>query len=232
MLIPAGAQASMMDGIRDFLFGKDLPQVRTVEDARAELADLSKTLATLGIGPVKDAQIDSLIENYESIPAEYRDGIDLTLQLLYAIGCGDHIFDSGKWKPTSHKVYAFDTEVFDMNRMYTNFLMGVEAINRGEFSITDVQEDVSQADWDTDTGTQTIRFSYNTHPYAYAAKFYGDWLDMGVVAFMNGVFEAEGTPKRLYCCGDQIQILFYDTPEWAARFEEVTGEALSNAPFQ
>ncbi len=119
-----------------------------------------------------------------------------------------------------------------MNRMYTRFLLGVSSISGGEFTISGVQEDVVQTNWDEDTGIQTIRFQYNGRPYEYAAKFMGDWLDMGVVAFMNGVFKAEGNPKRLYCFGDQVQIMFYNTKEWAERFTEATGEALSDAPFQ
>jgi hypothetical protein len=203
-----------------------------VEDARDELNRLSEELAALGIGPVKDEQIDSLVKGYEALPEEHRSGIDLTHELLYEIGMGDYDYDSGDWKPSSHRVYAFDTEVFDINRMYTNFLKGVSAINRGEFAITGVQEDVSQANWETNTGTQTIRFKYNGHYYEYAAAFQGDWLDMGAVAFMNGVFEEERNLKRLYCFGDQVQIMFYDTPEWAASFTKAAGEELSDAPFQ
>jgi hypothetical protein len=55
---------------------------------------------------------------------------------------------------------------------------------------------------------------------------------MGAVAFMNGVFEEERNLKRLYCFGDQVQIMFYDTPEWAASFTKAAGEELSDAPFQ
>jgi hypothetical protein len=98
-----------------------------VEDARDELNRLSEELAALGIGPVKDEQIDSLVKGYEALPEEHRSGIDLTHELLYEIGMGDYDYDSGDWKPSSHRVYAFDTEVFDINRMYTNFLKGVSA---------------------------------------------------------------------------------------------------------
>ena len=226
VMLSTGAQASVLEDVRNFLFGEPQPKAMSSEEARAELERQAKVLAALGITPLRDGQIDEMIRSYESIPEEYRGGLDLTHQLLYAFGMGDYDYDAGVWTPTSDRVYAFDMEVFFINSMYTDFLKGVEAINRGEFEITGVSEDTSKADWDTNTGTQTIRFEYDGHPYEYAAKFDGDWLDMGVVAFMNGVFEAEGNPKRLYCFGDQVQVIFYDTPEWVARFTEATGQAL------
>lgn len=229
--LPVAAGASVLEGAWDFLFGGAGLEAQTPEEIRAGLIERAEVLKDLGIGPVEDDQLDAVVRHIESIPKEYRDGIDPTLQLLYAVGMGDYDYDTGEWEPSSDRVYAFDTEVYDLNRMYTNFLTGVSAINRDEFSITDVQEDVSQVDWDAGTGTQTIRFTYDGHPYEYAATVNYDWLDMGVVAFMNGVFEAEGNPKRLYCIEYEPVIMFYDTPEWAARFEKATGVALSEAPF-
>ena len=229
--LPVAAGASALEGAWDFLFGGAGLEAQTSEEIRAGLVEQSEVLKDLGIGPVEDGQLDAVVRHIESLPKEYRDSIDPMRQLLCTIGMSDYDFDTGVWEPSSHSVYAFDMEVYDLNRMYTNFLTGVSAINRGEFSITDVQEDVSQVDWDAGTGTQTIRFAYDGHPYEYAATVNYDWLDMGVVAFMNGVFEAEGNPKRLYCIENEPVIVFYDTPEWAARFEKATGEALSEAPF-
>ncbi len=230
--LPLAAGASVLEGAWDFLLGGQRPEAMSAEEVRAELVRLSGELAALGLGPARDDRIDGMVENYESIPEEYRGGLDLTHQLLYAVGMGDYDSDTGAWKPSSQTVYAFDMEVTSIDTMYTDFLQGVAAITRGEFAITGVQEDTSKADWDTNTGTQVLRFQYNGHPYEYAAAFQGDWLDMGVIAFLNGVLEAEGNPKRLYCFGDQIQVMFYDTPEWAARFEVRRATALSDAPFQ
>ncbi len=90
------AEASILDNVRDYIFGTPEPKVFGVEEARDEMDRLAKEFASLGLGPVKDAQIDDLVDNYEAIPEANRGGIDLTLQLLYEIGAGKENYQTGK----------------------------------------------------------------------------------------------------------------------------------------
>ena len=49
-------------------------------------------------------------------------------QVLLNAGMGKWDEETGEWSPTSQDVYAFDAEVMDIERMYTHFLRGVQAL--------------------------------------------------------------------------------------------------------
>lgn len=191
-------------------------------------AELAVELASFGID-VPDEIVQAMDDNYSSYPDEYADylgydpAFEYRLMLSY---CGMGRYDdSWNWEPSSNQVYSFDCEVFVLETMYTEFMKGVEAISGGEFEITDVVENTDQVDYDKGTGVQVLSFKYNGTPYTYEADFFGDWLDCGVIAFMNGVFEAEGNPKRLLATDDGGQgcILLYNTEEWGRELEAQTG---------
>ena len=151
--------------------------------------------------------------------------------ILYLLGMGDYNFDTGVWTPTSHQVYSFDAEVFDIAHMYTLFLEGVQAIVP-DVEISDVQEDLSGITeelvphpdhpglW-TD-GKRGLSFRCNGHLYAVEMTSWGDWWDDDILVFMNGVLEKEGCPNRLYMVSDrldQLVILLYGTQERAREVE-------------
>ena len=73
-----------------------------------------------------------------------------------------------------------------------------------------------------------MRFCYNATPYTLKARMDGDWFDAGIFARFNAVLEKEENPKRLYVLFDGYQgsILFYNTPQWAEKFEQRTGLTL------
>ncbi len=52
-----------------------------------------------------------------------------------------------------------------------------------------------------------------------------DWFDAGITALLNQVLEEKRTGKYLFLCSDSWQncIVFYETAEWARRFNETIG---------
>ena len=140
--------------------------------------------------------------------------------LLWNWGAGIYDYDTGDWTPTSDKVYAFDAEVFDIEHMYTLFLMGIQAIVP-EITITDITEDLSGMD-DELEGTRSVSFLCNGHPYRAEMPSLGDWIDGSILPFMNQVLEQENCQYRLYELQDeydQMVILIYDAPEKAAQMK-------------
>lgn len=129
------------------------------------------------------------------------------LGLFFALGLGDYDYDSGEWKPYSHQIYAFDAEVFDIARMYTLFLSGVNAIVP-DVEITDIREDLSGMTEEMTTpknlferatdGKRSVSFLCNGHPYAVELVSYGDWFNEKMFEFMDEVLEKEGCPGKLY----------------------------------
>lgn len=155
--------------------------------------------------------------------------------LLIDWGSGDYNFDTGEWTATSHQVYAFDAEIFDIERMYTLFLQGVQAIVP-DVRITEVKEDLSGVTDDMEEadnpyeppsdGVRSVSFLCNGHPYDAELKSYGDWFNLGMLEFMNQVLEKEGCEKQLHLVAgmmDQMVVLIYDTEEKAARLRELMG---------
>lgn len=155
--------------------------------------------------------------------------------LLIDWGSGDYNFDTGEWTATSNQVYAFDAEIFDIERMYTLFLQGVQAIVP-DVRITEVKEDLSGVTDDMEEadnpyeppsdGVRCVSFLCNGHPYDAELKSYGDWFNMGMLEFMNQVLEKEGCEKQLHLVAgmmDQMVVLIYDTEEKAARLRELMG---------
>ena len=142
-------------------------------------------------------------------------------KLLWDWGAGIYDYDTGHWTPTSDRVYAFDAEFFDIEHMYTLFLMGVQAIVP-EISITDVTEDLSGMNEELE-GTRSVSFLCNGHPYQVELTSMRDWINGSILPFMNQVLEQENCQYRLFEIQDeydQMVILIYDTPDKAAQMKE------------
>ncbi|MBR2799642.1 MAG: hypothetical protein IKE04_01955 [Oscillospiraceae bacterium] len=184
------------------LYGYDVP-----ESIQAEVsAGRRKMLDQLGDNPFFRAQLTREEQ--------------MRFQLLWAWGAGIYDFDTGNWTPTSDKVYAFDAEVFDIEHMYTLFLLGVQSIVP-EITITDIVEDLTGMDEELD-GTRSVSFLCNGHPYQMELTSMRDWIDGSSLTLMNQVLEQENCLYRLYEIQDvldQMVILIYDTPEKAAQMK-------------
>lgn len=201
-------------------------QMGTNEKSFTELA---AELRELGIQGLTDEVVAREEEHWNKMVEEYgeevTEGINKAGILLTMLGMGKYDFDNFTWTPTSEQVYCFDAEAFDMGCMYTRFLEGVSAIGDGEFEITQVVEDTSQINYDTDEGKQVVSFCLNGKSYSYEAEFQGDWMDLGIMNYMNEIFEEQGTGKKLYsmCEDGQTFIVFYCTEEWAEKFSGQIG---------
>lgn len=99
----------------------------------------------------------------------------------------------------SNQMFSFDTEAFNVGRMYADFLEKVAAISHGELTFTQIEE-IQKAEKTIDS--------------------YG--FDTGVLPFINQVIQEQDTGKALYCTGDGAQnlIVFYVSDDWAERFNE------------
>lgn len=192
------------------------------------IEEQAKILTDLGISGMTDRVIEEAKEADQQFP-EYP--FDSFINLLGVIGYGSYDYDTEAWTPISTEVYGFDTEAFDIEKMYTDFMNGIIAISKDEFSITNINENLDEVNFDKGTGTQTISFKYNKHSYKFKGKVNNDWMDCRIIDFMNDVFEKEDNPKRLLCMpdGGQSYFVFYNTIEWAKEFTRKTQIPLSES---
>lgn len=159
-------------------------------------------------------------EIYESMDREQINGMILTqiAWLLY----GDDITESAT-KP--RQFFTFDVECMEPDSMYTIFLNSLSEIAGEDLVITDIKEDTSKVDYESGSGIQTVSFNCNGKSYQYDATSYYDWFDVGMLTFMNKVISEQNTGKSLYVTSDGYQecIVFYQTKDWAARFNKSLG---------
>ena len=127
--------------------------------------------------------------------------------LLLGLGLGDYDYDTDQWSPRSSQVYAFDAEIFNVEKMYTLFLQGVQTIVP-DIIITDICEDLSgmtdEMTFDQDSasppcdGKRSVSFFCNGHAYSIELDSYGDWFNNAMFDFMDHVLEKENCPFKLY----------------------------------
>jgi len=127
--------------------------------------------------------------------------------LLLGLGLGDYDYDTDQWTPRSNQVYAFDAEIFNVEKMYTLFLQGVQTIVP-DIKITDICEDLSgmtdEMTFDQDStsppcdGKRSVSFVCNGHAYSIELNSYGDWFNTDMFDFMDHVLEKENCPFKLY----------------------------------
>ena len=192
--------------------------------------EAAAVLGELGIATISERMIAEFERSWHSVPWETRDSLDVAIMLLAAVGVGRFNLETFEWTPTSDMVYSFDVEVFDIDRMYTLFLWGIQSISKGEFEITQIQEDAGEENNFSGQGMRTVRFLWDGRPCVYHARVNHDWFDMEIIDYINKVLEDTGNPQRLYFMRDGYQecIVFYCTEFWARRFEKKTGCRLYN----
>lgn len=172
---------------------------------------------------------ESDIADYQATLAEdeearvYIEGFPYAEFLSY-IGYG--LYDSEADTLTySDSVYSFDFEGWDISEDYIEILMGIRAIGRKEFLISDISEDTEEVNWEQGTGTITVTFRWNHRNCRFHAEVDNDWIDGRILEYVNRLLKQDGSVKRIYAMPDNGQgvVLFYNTPEWAREFEEKTG---------
>lgn len=182
-------------------------------------------LRELGI-EIPDAvvtEIEDWMDYEKQFVAEYGHSYTETeyefpLQLLYTVGVGEYDYDTWTWTPSSSDIFAFDTEIFDISRMYTNFLAGISAIVPGFEPVEiveEIHEDDRERDWtdlfDASEGTTTVSFTLNGKRYERELDYYGDWFNAEAIDWVNEILEQQGFENRIYCLFDGYQglILYY-----------------------
>ena len=78
--------------------------------------------------------------------------IDKAADLLTVLGDGEYDFENMTWTPDENGVYAFDAEVFNVDKVYTDFLTGISSLDKEELDFKNIQEDTSQMNWEEGTG--------------------------------------------------------------------------------
>ncbi len=189
--------------------------------------EIATILEKYGISGMSDVSIMRFEKNDRSMPAGMV--YDKITLLLTEAGVGITNFDTWEWTPTKNGVYSFDAEVFDVEKMYTNFLLGVSAIGEGELDFKNITEDTSGLDWDNGTGKRTVSFEWNGCTYTLEAKCEHDWFDFDIADGLNKIIMENGNGKRLYFANDGYQecFIFYRDSEWADAFQKETGMSLS-----
>ncbi len=158
---------------------------------------------------IKDSVMDQISADFEVDISELSAN-----DLLLVAGIGDLSKGFEHWSPRTDQVYAFDAEVFDIERMYTLFLQGVQAIVP-EIEITDIHEDLSKITdemkpsptypWMETDGLRSVSFLCNGHPYSIELESNGDWFNTKFFDFMDQVLSKEKCTKQLYEFQSMIQ---------------------------
>ena len=135
-----------------------------------------------------------------------------------------------EWKPLTDIRYAFDAEVYDVERMYTLCLQGIQSIvpdlvisdiNEDLTGMTDEMEEPANPFEPPTDGVRSVSFKCNGHEYSITMASYGDWFNTKLIPIMNQVIEKENKTKRLWILSDgldQMAAIVYDTAENARSF--------------
>lgn len=189
--------------------------------------EIAAILEKYGINGITDTLTSNLEDAYMQLPEDVI--FDKTATLLASVGAGETNYDTWEWTPSENGVYSFDVEIFNLEMMYTNFLLGISAIGEGELDFKNVIEDTSGLDWENGTGKRTVSFEWNGYTYTLEAQADNDWFDINVAYELNKIIISNGSGKQLYFTGDGYQecIIFYRDAKWADAFQRETGLDLS-----
>ena len=127
--------------------------------------------------------VAELTEGMEAAPIArvYTEGYPYR-SLLSMLGMPKRNYDTWEMESYPDQAYWFDWEGFDIGQEYVFILNGVNAMAKGEVSITDISQEMSDADWEKGSGTIHISFCVNGTPYDYQLRLEHDWLDTRIIA--------------------------------------------------
>ena len=177
---------------------------------------------------------DQTIRELEAYDAEYlrENGIEYykdypdfgkAMDVLCWEGGGIYDEHTWEWTPSRSGVYWFDTEVWNMSAIYTDFLTGLSAMDES-LVVSNVTEDYSTADIDNGTGSVTVSFDLNGAHHEIAAEYQGDWFDTGFLLRICQILEKDKEAENLYFYfDDQAILLYYGTGSQVRQLEWKTG---------
>lgn len=137
-------------------------------------------------------------------------------------------YDEETYEVTSYSNQAYTLywdEAYDLAVSYTELLNGVNAMSRGEYTLTSPAVLLDGVDETDGTGTVQIYFLLNGTPYLYTLTADSDWLDTSVLRCINDALGKENVSGRLYALDDDgwSCVLFYRDKAWASEFARKTG---------
>lgn len=202
------------------------PNVINTNNNDKSYEQLANILRELGITNINNELITQLEDEWKEYPEDIL--IDKMALLLCTIGYGEYDYTTGKWTPSSNKVYSFDMECFDIDNMYQLLFEGISSIGEDELNFSNIIVDTSKVDFDRGIGTQTFQFDLNGKTHVLEGDYYNDWYDIEILDYLNEILENENKAKKLYFMSDGYQsfIVFYCDKEWADLFEKKTGYKL------
>lgn len=171
--------------------------------------------------------LETLEQSFKGLPPEVE--FNKAAALLTELGQGDHDFENGTWTPSENGVYSFDVEVFNLDKMYTDFLTGISSLNKEDLDFKNIREDTGKVNWEEGTGTRTLTFEWKGEQFTLEANVQDDWFDLRVADELNGIIKERCNGKQLFFTSDGYQecIVFYRDKEWAVNFQRETGLELS-----
>lgn len=146
--------------------------------------------------------------------------------LLSDLGFPDYDEETYEIISYSNQAYSlYWDEAYDVGTSYTELLNGINALSRGEFSLTSPAVLTDGMDAAKQTGTVQIYFLLNGKPYLYDLKVDSDWLDTSILRCLNDALGKEKVSGRIYALDDDgwSCVLFYRDKEWASEFARKTG---------
>lgn len=192
------------------------------------LANQAEVLQSLGF-EVSEETLAALNGQMEEMPMSrvWVEGYPYR-SLLMMLGMPKRNYDTWEMESYSNQAYWFDWEGVDISSEYVYILNGVNAMAKGEFTITDARQDMSDADWEKGSGAVRVSFCVNGIPYETEMKLENDWLDSKIIGEINRALEMAGIEKRVHATGDGGQgcILLYGDKAWAKQFRKATGITL------
>ncbi len=113
-------------------------------------------------------------------------------------------------------------EVFNEEKMYTDFLTGISALDKEELAFRNIQGDISQVNWEEESGKRTVTFEWKNKEFTLEAEVEHDWFDLNVANQLNEMIKEHGNGKQLFFTDDGYQecIVFYCSKEWADQFQK------------
>ena len=215
--------------VRAFLTERDEPGVVSVAVyERVPLEEQVEVLESLGLQVPEEtvASVRSSMEEYGMY-----DLVEESPYTWLLTDMGAPTYDE-EWNVTGYAadVFWFDFEGFDISTDYIDILNGMLALAEGSCldDVTDIREDMTDADWESGRGTVTVSLRWKGEPYEWDMEMYNDWIDVSVLGILNPLLEQEGSQEYFYATGDNGQgaIVFFCTQEWAEQFTQKTGLVL------
>ncbi len=205
--------------------------------AESQLEKTFTDLEKVGIEVSERARqeiLHSIEETLQMIPEDIRQewGFDSDyysdyFNVLIYLGMGEFNEADGSYSPYSDSVFAFDAEAYDLTYSYMSLLEALERMSGEEMKVDGVEVKITDELYLAGQGIFDIDFCINDQSYTYQARMDFDWLDVGLINYLNGILEDHQAKGRLLSYSDgQIVILFYNTPAWAKEFAHVTGMTL------